>query len=591
MDFRLLESDELDVEYVVRKIDPMSESAFDRLVSITNLEQAGKRDKPTIPHPIQIPLELEICKRKVVQLSEAFVKFSEAYDPSTLRVLRVRTVHLVNRLERLRSHAGEEVEVPLLLENARRLVERFTSARSEQGFDEDQELEGFDCLGAAVPPSQEQHAAMAASRSTVNAHANTATNPSKRKQTPAGQLLSWNIDPSIMASGTRNRTNNRVTGPRSLSAFVSQAEEDVRQSAINDFPSHSVFDSRAPRSAFINNPQSLQMSSVQSEAPVGHGGVLGRNRLGLTHILSKWTARFSGSAKDLPIDEFFFRVENLAAADNIHADSLVLGLHCLLTGNASDFYWVQRRKNPNHTWAMLKRSMIAHFARQETDLEIRKIIMGRCQAASEGFGEFSLAVECLAARLVRPMNDAELVDIMRQNMSPRLQTCLLMTDTPTVESLKGFCRRYERLWASQAEAVKDRRINRHMAALGFDEFSGVDEVVNPSLRNLSINESVGSNVNSEYLSVEALGQAKPHATRTEYMICWNCDDIGHSFIDCSSPDRKVFCYGCGAKNAYKPSCSKCNPGNAKSSGIISGRSRSTPNPFTLHHSNSVQSPK
>lgn len=33
--------------------------------------------------------------------------------------------------------------------------------------------------------------------------------------------------------------------------------------------------------------------------------------------------------------------------------------------------------------------------------------------------------------------------------------------------------------------------------------------------------------------------------------CWNCDKLGHSYIDCME-QRKIFCYGCGAKDIYRP---------------------------------------
>lgn len=38
--------------------------------------------------------------------------------------------------------------------------------------------------------------------------------------------------------------------------------------------------------------------------------------------------------------------------------------------------------------------------------------------------------------------------------------------------------------------------------------------------------------------------------------CWNCDQLGHYFEDCLQ-ERTIFCYGCGAKNTYKPQCVKC----------------------------------
>lgn len=38
--------------------------------------------------------------------------------------------------------------------------------------------------------------------------------------------------------------------------------------------------------------------------------------------------------------------------------------------------------------------------------------------------------------------------------------------------------------------------------------------------------------------------------------CWNCEEVGHHWEDCLQ-NRKIFCYGCGAKEIYKPNCTNC----------------------------------
>lgn len=38
--------------------------------------------------------------------------------------------------------------------------------------------------------------------------------------------------------------------------------------------------------------------------------------------------------------------------------------------------------------------------------------------------------------------------------------------------------------------------------------------------------------------------------------CWNCEEEGH-FWDMCLKERKIFCYGCGLRNVYKPQCLKC----------------------------------
>lgn len=567
MDLQHLESDELEVEFQIRKVDPMSDSALVKLTQTLREEEAGARSKPTLPHPIKASSEIQLCKRKLNLMEQERIKHATSGDLTSLDVLRSRACHMVSRLERLVSYASDNHAIPPMLTEATNLVQRIVPSNFENSpsnTSSDQLLHGFDDLGAAALSSN--NATDSAPNLSTGATRKSTTSQNYRPP-PASQPSRWQADPSIIQVG-------RHSAPPPSSA------------AFQAFVQRATGRPNGPSSGIPAENLGFPPPHAAQADPAGQAISQGRNRLGLTHILSKWTVRFGGSAKDLPIDEFFFRVENLAAADNVHADSLVLGLHCLLTGNASDFYWVQRRKNPNHAWVALKQAMIAHFARQETDLEIRKLIMERRQAANEGFGEFSLAVECLAARLHRGMEDGELMDILRQNMSSKLQTCLLMYPTPTVDALKGACRKYERLWASQTDSFKGYNINRRMAELGFDEaLPLVDEItscgfVRPSL---GVQAAVGEqNVDAHGFEISAITPAKV-PNRAEYAICWNCADIGHTFVDCTSTERKVFCYGCGEKNVYKPTCPKCSQGNPKSSGTNPGRSRS--NPFALQRPN------
>lgn len=592
MDIRKLETDELEVECLIRNIDPKNESAIDNLISLILLEKEGKRDKPTLTHKIKASSEAVLCKKKLTELEKLRENLVRKGDVLGLESLRLRATHTIERLERLLISVKEDHNVSALLGEARKVFNRIIPAHIENIYNPDNNSVD------PVPPTSQAPPPVP---SKTGAVPKTAPIPPGEPPRSVGQLPSWNIDPSILVSGFVNpNASGSINGAQGAASLPFSQPSRDKSNFASGMDSYPIPPAEHPHTTQYNasksnyydfplpNSDRADISYRQAAPLAAPVPLVGRSRPSLTHTLSKWTERFSGGPKDLPVDEFFFRVENLAAADNVHADSLVLGLHCLLTGSASDFYWVQRRKNPNHTWAQLKRSMSSHFARQETDLEIRKIIMGRAQAATEGFGEFSLAVECLAARLTWPMGEAELVEILRQNMSHRLQTCLLMINTPTVESLKEICRRFERLWANQADTSKDRRISRHMASLGFDEGPAVEEMVGPVL-NPPITMGIGSisqtAMEANGFAVEALTHPRLKENRAEYMICWNCDDIGHSFVDCSSPERKVFCYGCGTKNTYKPSCGKCNPGNIKPNVINPGGSRSTPNPFALTRPN------
>lgn len=112
MDFRHLEEDELGVELVIRQIDRVSASAFDRLISVSNMESAGQREKPSLPHPVKTSTEVVLCKRKLSQLDKDRRSSAISGDQVSLNVLRSRALHLIDRLERLHNHARDNHAIP-----------------------------------------------------------------------------------------------------------------------------------------------------------------------------------------------------------------------------------------------------------------------------------------------------------------------------------------------------------------------------------------------------------------------------------------------------------------------------------------------
>lgn len=64
----------------------------------------------------------------------------------------------------------------------------------------------------------------------------------------------------------------------------------------------------------------------------------------------------------------------------------------------------------------------------------------------------------MAAMLTRPMEEEELLEILRQNMSSRLQDRLLLQTTNSIDELKNVCQRFDRMWLSLAEQTKDKKL-------------------------------------------------------------------------------------------------------------------------------------
>lgn len=546
MDVRHLDNEEVRVELEIRNLIDTPE-AIPTLVDIIAEECAGQRQMPTAPHKAQPVSEVNLFNKKIRQFRIEYEEVIKEGDKNGLVVLMSRLLHLAGRIQRLSTVAPDlDCEIRSARVNADALiniVEREVHGGPSESSSN--EFEGFTADEAAKLP------------------------------TPI------NIPPPSTGAI-----------PRPATAWERRSI-DKRNDNIgigNRFDAMNVTENRPPRqSANVEGANQIHLRNDRQPEALDEGQF--RNRNGLAQVLSRWGVRFGGSKKDLPIEEFVFRIENLAGGDNIPANSLVWGLHTLLTDGAADFYWIQRRKYPNANWAQLKQAFLSHFSKHENDFEVRKIIMNRRQKSSEEFGDFCLAIECMAARLSRPMLEVELLEILRENMSAKLQDRLLLHHTASVAALKGACKKFEKMWANQNEYVpRDNRMSGRLAALGYETGCELENEPGINFGFSHSNISVGEAQAIESANIAAINRNPPTVLRTnhDHAICWNCDDIGHTFYDCQNPERKIFCFGCGAKNIYKPKCGRCNPGNAKPGGNQTGRFRPSPdianrsNPFANH---------
>lgn len=604
MDICHLDDDEVNVELEVRNLDASKVTSLDDLKRMLADEATGVRGKPAGPHRLKSTnVELQLLNRKSLKCMGDYETAKREGDRDRFSVLYSKVLHLLGRFERLKEIARnlkvsesmvqvESLLEKIIAENVRNSPD--SSPTCFAGFTAS-DLISTECEGAVGFTNENPIVSTAASREQlqIDQQSLPSTVPLPTGSEPVYRFPTTN---SSAASFRTNLTRTNITeasgnifGSRHVSqlpaARVTWSSMTADPFSFNVPQSSSATTNRNPTvpsnlSSLGHNQGMNHWEShpaVENEQINPDRNENHRSRQGLSQTLSRWSIRFGGLKKDLPIDEFFFRVENLAAADNITADSLVLGLHSLLVDSAADFYWVHRRKNPNATWNQLKTSLLAHFSKQENDFELRKTIMSRRQGIREEFGEFCLVIECMAARLTRQMDDAEILEIIRQNMSPRLQDRLLMLPIPSLDFLKSTCQRYERMWSRHSNVSTDGRFSGRMAELGFNAPNNVGEVAD-SFQHMDISTDRGVDpVPFEFEVAEINRNAGPRPS-PEYVICWNCDDIGHTFVDCQSPVRNVFCYGCGAKNTYRPKCSKCSSGNMQRGGNNQSRFRPNASP-------------
>lgn len=327
----------------------------------------------------------------------------------------------------------------------------------------------------------------------------------------------------------------------------------------------------------------------------------------------KWPLRFSGGSRDLPVEEFIFRAETLARVGNISEAALAYGLHQLLTDAANSWYWVYIRGQPNATWPEVRAALIFAFRSSASDAAIRRQIHDRLQQQGERFMEYCLAIQELALRLQRRMSEAELLEVLRRNLAPAYQDRLLFRPVANLHELQELCQQIEEMWRSQNEVHQSRRpplqINE-IVSVGVrsdasrmahwpiqppsspwwpsdsayasqpppppEWFSRSDQIPLLSSMQFSSPPQPSAGQSGDVTQDEQLDWvcAMDTVKRGEYTICWNCDDMGHTFMDCPAA-RQIFCYGCGAKNVVRPQCPKCSAARLQGNAQRNGR----PNPF------------
>lgn len=624
MDIIYLTEDEVNVEFEVRNLDRTSVNSLMVLKRMLEEEAAGTRGKPAHSQRLTSGKdELLLCNQKLRKCMGDFVTAQQNADTETLKELNSRVIHLLDRLIRLKEHCPN-LDVPNSISQAAELLDKIIALNPR--ISPDTSGAGFIGFSASdlQPPDENLGAVGGNLGDVVEDRNRTPLVPIPRNQIrPTNPRAATTADANRQSIETLIRpvepspiNTDRQDRPAYIHA-PPQAHfpnERINRDPITMQPPISVpFPSAWPTDPFFSLPSNSRpivsgasRNIVTAPVASGHVGSFPRNqpmlqplmgnqniieqgenhrqRPNISQAITRWSVKFGGHKNDLPIDEFIFRIENLAAADNVPLYNLVGGLHHLLTDGATDYYWIQRRKYPNANWEQLKMLMLSHFARQENDFELRNLIMNRKQANKEEFNEFSLTVECLAARLRRPMADEELVEILRENMSSRLQDRLLLVPTPTVEILKSTCKKFERLWSSQSERPRDTRFNNRVAEVEWHARGDAIDQCSGGSTQMALPCELDRH-RPEPLQLSAISRDLPVVgPANEYVICWNCRDIGHTYVDCMAAERRIFCFGCGESNVIKPRCPKCNSGNWRAGGNPNGRPR--PNTYPTNRNNS-----
>lgn len=611
MDPRLLLRDELDVELNIRGIDRKLPNAIEVLSAVMEEELAGLKPMPTKLHAGFRTANSEIA---ALDLKLPSIVISKGELPEIAKC-HARLLHFLGRVTRMEPECMNnahvvrmKAEIETRLSKCSEIMMSLISNSPVESIRDSlemnaqrQEQDRMDLVstgdGNVHAPEQPTINPQAIDE---NAGAAAIANLSVITPTTAtSSIVSQNVAaPSTSSSWTAPIPQGQIrsTAPPFVPQNMSQASNTQSQQPLQQQLSTLVetftrllAQVSAPAPPNYSTPRAAPVANVPNGAPgassyaqpnpVSYGPATGNRPAGQTFVntqhglpVEKWPIRYGGSIKDGPVDDFIFRVEALGKLANIPQSALTFALYQLLTGTAASWFWLFMRNEPNATWAQTRRDLSRAFQCNVSDEAIRRMIMDRLQRPGERYVEYQIAIQELEVRLTVRMTQVELLDTLRRNLLPHLQEKLLFHQLRTVSDLQCCVHRLEEFAQQQSEIHHIRRpINRVHEITTTPKVANEFGVAHCYPQNFCvppppINALVESShqfaeqipmPNYNYVQENTPYTVEAIEDRNQYVRCWNCDELGHSFMDCSA-QRIIFCYGCGTKGCVRPQCSKCS---------------------------------
>ncbi|XP_034140935.1 uncharacterized protein LOC117591728 [Drosophila guanche] len=268
--------------------------------------------------------------------------------------------------------------------------------------------------------------------------------------------------------------------------------------------------------------------------------------------VDKWDIHFDGDPDPakLTVEDFVFRVEFLQRQSRRSWDEVLDNFHHLVRGRAAEWYWQFVRERPPEVWEDLKDELVSRFRAVGGQYERLRALNERRQEPGESVEDYFRAMRKLAARLITPIADSEMVRVVKKGLEEEIARYVYAIRVRNLEQLREECVEVEHLF---------RRRERRSAfrpTLKFQQSGKRVEEIEPESEELLEGE--------EEVMVE-----ETHLTAKPRLGCWNCGEVGHGFRECMAKERRVFCYLCGRPETYTPKCPNCS-GNSRTGMMKAG---------------------
>lgn len=259
----------------------------------------------------------------------------------------------------------------------------------------------------------------------------------------------------------------------------------------------------------------------------------------VSSIVHSWHLTFDGSPTGLSVEEFLYRLRSLTI-DNFNGDFSLICKHLqiLLTGKAKNWYWRYRKQVLTVEWDDFCEAIRSQYRDFKTSYDVREEIRNRKQKPGETFDSFYEVVSSIVDRLSTPMTESELVEILTRNLRPEIRQDLLYVYVDSISQLRKLVQKRENF-------LNDEHVRRNL----------MNRNTNTYLPRRQIAE-IDNELSNDDHTIPSDNSIDAIKGPQKSFHCWNCGEIDHHWEDCLQ-ERKVFCYGCGTKEIYKPNCPNC----------------------------------
>lgn len=248
-------------------------------------------------------------------------------------------------------------------------------------------------------------------------------------------------------------------------------------------------------------------------------------------------------------------------SEQISDDDLLQSIGHLLTGKA--LQWYVAEGDMHETWPELVNAMKQRFLPPDYDYRLQIEISNRQQNSGETFAEYYTHMKSLFKCLSTPMSEAQQVCILKKNILQKYAIGVASTATTSLTRLTTICQRLDDVYnrdsnltmpfqepASFSRSFQRNSIRpRDLNVIDIDEKG---EIYSDDDREVCATHAVRQKNTRKDTTVKV-----QNSTKTNTAKCWNCNQSGHIFNDCSKPRQGKFCYKCGSPDVIVQNCTKC----------------------------------